>query len=148
MKNSASAGKVEKELREVERRDCKARLSANVKALDALWRDDLIVGSTNLRMTKEYILTRLRDGRLQYRRFDRQVESIVIHGDSAATAGTETYTLALGPEADNVIRCSYMNCWTCEDGRWTLFARQMSLIGRERAAVAEILPRKRRASRS
>jgi len=105
-------------------------LRADVRVLDALWSDDLLVNSTsNLIADKRILLGVIGVGRLRLRSYGRLTLRAMLNGDTIITTGNESSQLE-GDTAGIVLHCSYMNAWIKRDLAWLLFGRHVGLISR------------------
>ncbi len=81
---------------------------------------------------EETVLTLVREGILDYVSFERDVESVEIHGDVAVLMGLETVKpKGKAPFAGQTVRRRFTNVWMKRDGRWQFTARQATIIGHE-----------------
>lgn len=131
MRGQSVDKQVARDLEKLELWERIARQASDVESLDALWSDELVVSTTNLLLTKKLILKRIRDGSLRFSRFERRLSKIAGCGNSAVSSGSETIVIEKGPEAGKILHCSYTNCWTHENGRWRLLARQVCIVDRQ-----------------
>lgn len=129
-----SSSEAEKQILEAERREAEARIAPDFLALDALWSDLLFInGTEDLIFTKQHITGRLESGTLRYRSFERKATKIVVHNGFAVASGNESIVPATGPDAGNLLLCSYMNVWVTENGRWRLVGRHVHTIAKSPA---------------
>jgi hypothetical protein len=118
------------QIKDLEQREADAMLRADVRVLDALWSDDLLVNSTsNLIADKRILLGVIGVGRLRLRSYGRLTLRAMLNGDTIITTGNESSQLE-GDTAGIVLHCSYMNAWIKRDPTWLLLGRHVALISR------------------
>ncbi len=123
---------LEQEIRELEMRDAQAVLHGDFAVMERTWSDDFTVNSPRNRITKgkQEVLKLIRAGNIgTYSVFEREIESVTLHADTAIVMGMETVqrTSKAAPTTDTVRR-RYMNVWTKRGGSWLLTARQANVI--------------------
>jgi ketosteroid isomerase-like protein len=126
--------KVSEEVRRIDRAEAAAVLAGDGPALEKVWAEDFIVNAPNNQVTKgrKETLQRVKDGLLDYESFDRKVEAVAIHGDTAIVMGEETVKpKGKAPFAGQTVRRRFTNIWMKRDGRWQLTARQATIISKE-----------------
>jgi hypothetical protein len=93
------------EVAEVEEREAQATLGNDLKALDALWSESLIVSSSaNLVLTKSQASTLFRAGRIRLKTFERRISKLAVIGDVALATGTKVSPSRTTPRARNRLR--------------------------------------------
>jgi hypothetical protein len=129
------------EVAEVEEREAQATLRNDLKALDALWSESLIVSSSaNLVLTKSQASTLFRAGRIRLKTFERRISKLAVIGDVALATGNESFTVkddptGKEPSSADLFICNYMNAWKLEGGVWKLIGRHVGFMMRVRAAA-------------
>jgi hypothetical protein len=119
-----------KEIEGLEEQEAQAMRGADIKTLQRLWADDLIVNSTsNLIAGKEILLEMVKNGLLKLRTYERRPVRIVTFADHVVTTGNEVSQL-IGNTEEYKMFTSYMNVWGRRNGNWQLLARHVGLIGR------------------
>ena len=74
----------------------------------------------------------VRAGILDYASFEREIEAVLIHGDTAILMGLETVKPRnKAPLAGQTVRRRFTNIWMKRDGRWQLTARQATVISHD-----------------
>ena len=108
-----------------------AALKRDVRALERLWSDQLIVNAPNNRVVigKKAVLEEfVFGGVIRFSAFERRVEFIRVDGDYAFVMGAETVRPDGGPSAGQNIPRRFTNVWKKEGGAWRLFARHANVI--------------------
>jgi len=94
------------------------------------WSPDMIVNTpANIAGTVEGTKKHVRDGKLDYAVFDRDIEKISILDNVAIVMGLET--LKPQGKSDNVgktVKRRFTNIWMKQKGVWRLVARQATII--------------------
>lgn len=126
-----SISEAEEQIAIAEQREAEARVKPDFLALEELWSDLLFInGTEDLIFTKQHIRARLETGTLRYRTFERRPTKIAVHGPFAIASGNESIVPLTGPDAGNILLCSYMNVWALEAGRWRLVGRHVNMISK------------------
>ncbi|HJU29361.1 MAG TPA: nuclear transport factor 2 family protein [Candidatus Binataceae bacterium] len=126
----ANEGDVIRQIKDIEQREARAVLRADVPALDRFWADDLLVNSSaNLIAGKNILLQIIEDGRLRLRSYERLTLRISASDGIAVATGNESSELD-GRGAGFTLFCSYMNLWRRRGEDWELFGRHVGLISR------------------
>jgi ketosteroid isomerase-like protein len=124
------ADRVEQEIRQLNEDERQAILKGDVKWLERIFADSFVVTNPfNQFLTKQDVLDRVRSGALAFHGFERHVEYVRLHGDTAIVAGRETGVWAgKTPLAGQSMNLRFTNIWRREGGRWQQIARHASLI--------------------
>jgi len=77
-------------------------------------------------LEKRQLLDAIRSGRIRHASYERQIEALRVHGDTAVVMGRETVV-----DAGPVIQRRYTEVWLRTDGRWRAVARHANEIRRE-----------------
>ena len=126
-----SSNTLEQEIRRLEMTDAEAVLRGDFAVMEKSWAEDLIVTSNNqVTRGRADILRRIRAGDIgTYSAFVREIESVLIHGDTAIVMGLENVTSTSNTRVTGAtVRRRYMNVWTKREGNWLLTARQATVI--------------------
>ena len=124
----------EREIRKVDEAERAALLAGDLPAIERFWADDLTVNAPNNQILKgkKDAVELVRAGILDYASFEREVEAVLIHGDTAILMGLETVKPRnKAPFAGQTVRRRFTNIWMKRDGRWQLTARQATIISRD-----------------
>jgi ketosteroid isomerase-like protein len=120
---------VEQQIRELDAKEAAAMLAADLAGLDRLWSADFVVNAPDNEVkAKAQVLAAVREGRIAYSAFDREVERVVVHGDVAVSMGGET-VVPKGdrPDAGKPLARRYSHVWRRIGGAWSLIARHANL---------------------
>jgi ketosteroid isomerase-like protein len=126
--------KLGQEIRKLDRAEAAAVLVTDVPAIEMLWADDFTVNAPNNKVLrgKPDAIKLVRDGILDYSSFKRDVEAVLIHGDTVILMRLETVKAkGKAPFAGQTVRRRFTNIWMKREGQWQLTARQATIIGRE-----------------
>ena len=124
----------EQEIRKVDRAERDAVLARDLPAIERAWADDFIVNAPNNQVLKgkKEAVELVRAGILDYASFERDVEAVLIHGETAILMGLETVKPRnKAPFAGQTVRRRFTNIWMKRDGRWQLTARQATVISHD-----------------
>ena len=129
-----SDGQAELEIEKLELQDAMAALRHDLDTIERLWSDKLVVSSpANLLLSKAQLLGFFRAGLIRLKSFERRVQRVVIDREMAVTTGSDTFVSLIGADAGKTIFCSYMNCWSRENGAWKLLGRHAAIVGKMKA---------------
>ena len=118
------------EFHELEERERRAVLAGDVEAIEGLWSADLLVNGPHNRLLVgiDATLDMVRQGVIDFERFDRSVERVEIDGDLAVSMGSEAIMQKHGPQAGELIHRRYTNVWRQTDGHWKLRYRHANVM--------------------
>jgi ketosteroid isomerase-like protein len=125
---------LEQEIRKLDSAEAVAVLNTDVVAIEKYWSDDFTVNAPNnkILMGKVDAIKLVREGILDYSSFKRDVEAVVIHGDTVILMGLETVKAkGKAPFAGQTVLRRFTNIWMKREGQWQLTARQATIISRE-----------------
>jgi len=77
-------------------------------------------------LKRKDVLDLLRNGSIDYTSYERQVETVLVHGDTVIVMGSETVTPRQNP--DHPMHRRATNIWMKQKGKWLLIARHASII--------------------
>ena len=78
---------------------------------------------------KKQVMGMTASGNLAFSAYDRQLEYVRVHGDTAVVSGAETVAWAgKMPTAGTTSRLRFTAVWMKQDGRWQQIARHASVI--------------------
>ena len=126
--------KLEQEIRRIDRAENAAVLAKDVPAIEKFWAEDFVVNAPNNQVLKgrKDGIKLVKDGLIDYAFFDRNVEAVAVHGDTAIVMGEETVKpQGKAPFAGQTVRRRFTNVWMKRDGQWQLTARQATIISKE-----------------
>jgi len=97
-----------RELEEMERR---AVLDGDVSAIETYWAAELLVNGPNnkLLVGRDATLDMVREGVIDFERFDRAVERVELQDGLAVSMGSEAVVQRRGPQAGELIERRYTN---------------------------------------
>ena len=121
---------LEQEIRRLEAADADAVLQNDMKAAEKLWADDNVVNAPNNQLVRgKKAIVELKNSGVKYSSFIRDIESIVIHGDTVIVMGRETVVpMSNPPDTGKTVRRRFTNIWMKRGGKWQLTARQASVV--------------------
>ncbi|CCH53695.1 hypothetical protein BN8_02809 [Fibrisoma limi BUZ 3] len=119
---------IEKQIRQLEQAQVEYLLKGDTLAIAKRWAPDYVVNNpfnqaVNARQGP------IRRGSLTYSSFTRDVERVLIHGQTVIVMGAET-VVPSGQSADagKTIKRRFTNVWMNTTGNWLLVARQASVL--------------------
>lgn len=120
----------ESEIRKLEQMEVQAILSKDTTTLLKLWDKDYVVNAPDnkVNFAGKTTLDRpvLRNSRTS---FTRDVEQIIIRGNTVFSMGSETVVPTGNlPNAQQPVKRRYTNIWMKQDGAWKLVARHANVI--------------------
>lgn len=98
---------LEQEIRKLDQANVEAVLHSDLAALEKLWAEDFTVNAPSNQVIKgkTSVLERVRAGLIKYSSFVAEIESVVIHGDTAIVMGLETVKpIGNAPRAGETLR--------------------------------------------
>jgi ketosteroid isomerase-like protein len=85
-----------------------------------------------MRRTIRFVIARewpkQKAGVIKYPSFERKVERVLLHGDTAVVMGGETVKHLGGPDDGKTVERRYTDVWAKKDGRWLMLARHASVV--------------------
>lgn len=119
----------EKELRELEAAEAEAILASDLPALEKLWSEDYTVNAPDNQIRdRKGVVAAIKAGVIKYTSFDRKVERVGLHGDTAVVMGSETVKPSGGPEDGKTVERRYTDVWGKKDGKWLMIARHAHVV--------------------
>jgi ketosteroid isomerase-like protein len=122
---------LEQEIRRLDRAEADAILQKDVRALEKLWAEDFTVNSPRnvISSGRKEVLALFTNGIIDYSSFVREVETVLVHGDTVILMGLETIKpVGKAPFAGQTVRRRFTNFWMRREGKWSLTARHANLI--------------------
>jgi ketosteroid isomerase-like protein len=129
--NSDPVGAIEREIRRLDAAAAEAVLRKDFEALDRLCAEDFITNSPRNVIVKgrEALKDLIRSGVIDYARFKREIETVLISADTAIVMGREMIvTKARAGQTEQNQTRRYTNIWIKKGGKWLLTARHASII--------------------
>ena len=127
---ATQALEAEQQIRTLNAREVDALLRNDVDTLNRLWSNDFVVTNPfNKFIDKKQVMGMTASGNLAFSAYDRQVEYVRVHGDTAVVSGAETVAWAgRMSTAGTTSRLRFTAVWMKQDGRWQQIARHASVI--------------------
>ena len=127
---SFGQSKTETEIRRLENLEIQSIFKADTTTLLRLWAKDFVVNNPYGQIvTRSEVLTRIREGKIDYSTVERIIERITLTKNLAISMGREIVTPQKATEnaGKNVTR-RYTNIWIKTKGTWQLTARQATIV--------------------
>jgi hypothetical protein len=119
---------LEQTIRKLEQAEVDALLRGDLAAVQAHWAADYTVNNPFNQVVKAS-RGPIRAGTLTYSSFVREIESVLIHGNTVIVMGRETVVpKGNSPDAGKTINRRFTNIWMKRKGKWLLTARHASVI--------------------
>jgi len=115
-------------IRELESRRYRAMIEADITALGALLADTMIYTHSNATTdTKASYIAGVKAGKWKYRRIERPVEDIQVHGDCAVVTGQVTIDILIDGQA-KTLNSRYTDVWIKGAKGWQMTAWESTPI--------------------
>lgn len=124
---------VEKEIRRLDSAEADGLLHKDVAVLETIWADDFTVNSprNGISRGRNEVVALIRNGIIDYSSFVREIETILLHGDTVIVMGSETITpVGKAPFAGQTIQRRFTHFWMKKNDEWRLTARHANVICR------------------
>ena len=124
-------GSIESMIRRLDRAEAEGLLHRDSTALRAIWARDFTVNNPRNSITRssEAVVTLIRNGTIDYSSFVREIETVLVHGNTVIVMGSETITpVRKAPFAGQTVRRRYTHFWMLRDGTWRLTARHANVV--------------------
>jgi hypothetical protein len=119
---------LEQEIRTLEQAQVDALLRNDIAAMQMNWATDYVVNNPRNEVV-EASKGRIASGTRTYSSFIREVERVLIHGNTVIVMGQEIVVPSgAAPDAGKTIIRRFTNIWMERDGKWLLTARQATVI--------------------
>ena len=114
----------------LEQAEVAAILASDQNRLRELWHEDYLVNAPHNRLTTSQaeVIGLVAAGVIAYHRFDRVIEGVVVHGDTAIAMGHEIVQPKSEPQAGQVLTRRYSNIWHRLEGQWRMIARHANVM--------------------
>ena len=129
--SSKQSSALEQEIRRLDVAEAEGLLHKNVAALEKLWAEDFTVNNPRNTIShgRKEVLALIGNGIIDYSSFVREVETVLLHGDTVISMGLETITpVGKAPFAGQTVRRRFTHFWMKRDGQWLLTARHANVI--------------------
>ena len=121
-------GALEQEIRKREQAEVDALLRSDLAAMRSYWAKDYVVNNP-FNKAVDASKGPIQAGTLTYSSFIREIERVLIHGNTVIVMGRETVVpKGASPDAGKTINRRYTNIWMKRNGKWLLTARHASVI--------------------
>lgn len=126
----AQGKEIESEIRKLEQMEVDAVLKKDTVTLLKLWDKDYTVNAPDNKINFAGVTTLDRPVLKRARTsFTREVEHIIIRGNTVITMGSETVVPAENqPHSQQPVKRRYTNTWMKQNGSWKLIARHANVI--------------------
>jgi ketosteroid isomerase-like protein len=119
---------LEQTIRKLEQEEVDALLRDDLAAVQSHWAEDYTVNNPFNQVVKAS-RGPIRAGTLTYSSFVREIESVLIHGNTVIVMGRETVVpKGTSPDSGKPINRRYTNIWMKRKGKWLLTARHANVI--------------------
>jgi len=119
---------LEKKIRKLEQAEVDALLRNDLAAMEKLWAEDYTVNNPRNEVGKASDGP-IRAGIRTYSSFLREIERVLIHGNTIIVMGRETVVpKGSSPDAGQTIYRRFTNIWMRKNGKWLLTARHANVI--------------------
>ena len=119
---------LEQEIRKLEQAQVDALLRNDIAALKRNWATDFVVNNP-FNEVVEASKGRIQAGTRTYSSFIREVERVLIHGNTVIVMGQEVIVPSgTASDAGQTIIRRFTNIWMKRAGKWLLTARQATVI--------------------
>jgi ketosteroid isomerase-like protein len=126
-----SQEKEEGEIRKLEEMESNAVVKKDTATLLKLWAKDYTVNAPSNRVVTsgKNTLDRPVINQANYASFIREIEHVIVKGETAIVMGNETVTTApTDTKPSIIIKRRYSNIWMKQTGSWKLVARHANVI--------------------
>lgn len=120
----------EEQARRASAAEVQAFLKQDIKAMEKLWSDDLVVTNPlNKLVHKQDVLGMMKSGFLVITSYHRRIEYAHVYGDLVLLVGSETVTWGgKMPLAGRAQDLRFTALWMKRDGRWQEVARHANVV--------------------
>lgn len=119
---------LEQHIRKLEQAEVDDLLQNDLAAMEKLWADDYTVNNPRNEVGKASEGP-IHAGVRTYSSFVREVERVLIHGNTIIVMGRETVVpKGNSPDAGQTIKRRFTNIWMRRSGKWLLTARHANVI--------------------
>ena len=126
--SSRADSKVQDQIRALEQAEVAALLRNDIPAMQRNWATDYVVNNP-FNVVVDASKGPIRAGTLTYSSFKREIERVLIRGNTVIVMGSET-VVPSGKSADagKTIHRRFTNVWMKKGGRWLLTARHANVV--------------------
>jgi hypothetical protein len=121
---------IDEEIRQLNTQEVDALLNQDVKTLEHLWSNNLVVTNPlNQFVTRREVIELVRSGALRFVSYDRKIEYLRTYNDTVVVCGSETVVWAgKMPNAGKTSYLRFTGLWLKQDGRWQEVARHANIV--------------------
>ena len=121
---------IDEEIRRLNTEEVDALLKGNVRKLEDLWSDNLVVTNPlNQFVNKQKVIELVQSGTLTFVSYERHIEYIRRYHDTVVVAGNESVVWGERmPNAGKMSRLRFTAIWIKQDGRWQEVARHANIV--------------------
>jgi hypothetical protein len=128
---SISQDSLEAIIRRLDREEAEGLLRRDSVALRRLWAPDFTVNNPRNSITtgSDAVVALIRNGTIDYSSFNREIETVLFHGNTVIVMGSETITpVNKAPFAGQTVHRRFTHFWMWRNGEWRLTARHANVI--------------------
>ena len=126
--NTKQNHKLEQEIRKLEQGQVDALMRNDLAAMKANWAKDYVVNNP-FNEAVDASKGPIQAGTLTYSSFVREVERVLIRGNTVIVMGRETVVpKGTSPDAGKTIDRRFTDVWMKQNGKWLMTARQASVV--------------------
>lgn len=121
----------EREVRLLDQAAAKAILERDEAAVDLYFAPNAVTNNPRSGLTygNEGVKTLMRSGVINYASFERAIEHVEIHGNTAVVMGNESLQMAATDgKPGQTIKRRYTNIWMKTGGKWRIIARHANVV--------------------
>ena len=119
---------LEQQIRALEQTQVKLLLQGDINGMQKNWATDYVVNNPFNQIVSASAGP-IRQGRLTYSSFTRDIERVLIHASTVIVMGSETVVPSgASVDAGKTIHRRFTDVWTNRDGKWLLTARHANAI--------------------
>jgi uncharacterized protein DUF4440 len=122
---------VEAQIRTLDRAEAEGLLHRDSTALRRIWAPDFTVNNPRNSITRgsDEVVALIRNGTIDYSSFEREIETILLHGNTVIVMGSETIKpVNRAPFAGQTVRRRFTHFWMLRNGQWRLTARHANVV--------------------
>ena len=123
--------KFEREVRLLDQAAAKAILERDEAAIDVYFAPNAVTNNPRSGLTygNEGVKTLMRSGVINYVSFERTIEHVEIHGNTAVVMGNENLQMAATDgKPGQIMKRRYTNIWMKSGGKWKIIARHANVV--------------------
>jgi ketosteroid isomerase-like protein len=125
---------LEREIRLLDSAEADGLLRKDVALLETIWAEDFTVNNprNSISRGRDEVVALIHNGTIDYSSFIREIEALLLHGETVIVMGSETITpVGKAPFAGKTIKRRFTHFWMKRSGEWRLTARHANVICQE-----------------